>query len=166
MHPLQSVVWVPNEIKEPLSSKSDTRRSALVLYFLRLFSVSPNSGVDCLVGGTERIEGEGVGTGKSLHHRAGVGDGTRPSGATPTRPSASPWSRARKKPAPWNSDLISPAILPYRSLISSLPTGGRALCPSPSHLSSEGELDIDLFIQVHLGSSSAPPDPPPPRTHL
>lgn len=31
-------------------------------------------------------------------------------------------SQPTQKPAPWNSELISPAILPYRSLISSLPT--------------------------------------------
>ena len=93
-----------------------------------------------------------------------AGDRTRSSSTILPCTSVSHWSWAIKNSAPWCSDLISSVILPYRSLISSLPTGGSVVCPSPSHLS-KGKADIDLFIQAQLGRLLNPL-PCPPCAHI
>ena len=89
-----------------------------------------------------------------------AGDRTRSSSTILPCTSVSHWSWAIKKSAPWCCDLISSVILPYRSLISSLPTGGSAVCPSPSHLL-KGKSDIDLFIQAQVGRPLNPLSCPP-----
>lgn len=125
----------------------------------------PNCRMSCLGCYREAWEGVSLVRGRRASTtELGAGDWTRPSSTILPWTSVSHWSWAIKKSVPWSSDLISSVILPYRSFISSLPTGGSTVCPSPSHLS-KGKADIDLFIQAQLGRPLNPL-PHPPCTHI
>lgn len=121
----------------------------------------PNCRMSCLGCYREGWEGVSLVRGRRASTtELGAGDWTRPSSTILPWTLVSHWSWAIKKSVPWSSDLISSVILPYRSFISSLPTGGSTVCPSPSHLSKE-KADIDLFIQAQLGRPLNPLSHPP-----